>query len=261
VQRRNRFQVLGMAVLCAGALSAPALPARAQSLDRTDLKIEIVGFPHSSKPRELHLRVSNVSKWWSADTRATVATVPSAPGDPLTLRIPDLDPKQQPQGLTPNSFEFTYTLATDCNGQMVRASVSPGVDWKGDPETNVDNNVVQAQVCPMQVSATPTAQSSPALGDPVDPNTKVLTSRPDPGAAAVLGVGAPVTTNTRVTNQGDAGAAAIPEAIRPGPHTLSLDPSNTLSTLMGTAGGARRARTYPVFPTPGYVVLVGTRPN
>jgi hypothetical protein len=246
--------VAGALALCALLQTAGPAHAQSDSSERTDLKIEIVGFTDSSKPRDLHLRVTNVSKWWSAETRASVATVPAGASDPFSLRIPDLDPKQTPQGPTPNSFEFVYGLTDVCNGTTVQASLTTGVDWKGDPETNLANNVVQAQVCPSSspvpvASATPTA--IPVVAVP-SLTTGALASKPDPGARAMRDT-VPVALSSRYTQSGAASAikAAIPEGQRAGTHTVTLDPSDWVSTYVGVV-----RQVWP-FPRPLYITPRG----
>jgi hypothetical protein len=68
------------AALLALLVATVGLPGRARSEDyRPDLQIEIAG-PSPSNPRQVVVRVTNVSDWWSEKTRATVEPVVPTPG-------------------------------------------------------------------------------------------------------------------------------------------------------------------------------------
>jgi hypothetical protein len=191
-----------------------------------DLKIEVVGFKDPSNQRDVVIRVTNVSQSWSTETRATVVTVEPGPANKVDLRVPDLDPNwaPKPQGETDFKFEFTYTLTGPCDGHTIKATLTTGKDWEGDPEKNVANNTVQKQLCSAKAqvtstpTATPTATATPDQSQFANPNTNIASIRPGrlPAALAVEGANAQATA---------AALAATPEAMRPGEHTLELAPS------------------------------------
>jgi hypothetical protein len=206
-----------------------------------DLKIEIVGFKDQNNQRDVVIRVTNVSQSWSTETQATVVTVGPGAANKLELRVPDLDPNwaPKPQGETDYKFEFTYTLAEPCNGHTIKATLSTGKDWEGDPEKNLANNTAQKQLCSEQAQATPTptATSKPAP-------TSTPTPRPTPTATMDPVQLAPTNASTirsgpirrpAEATQGaillatEAALAATPVYARPGEHTLEFGPS-ALST-------------------------------
>src|SRR5437764_10615943 len=109
----------------------PDRAARAAD-EHPDLQIELVGLPLSNSQREVHVRVTNVSKWWTDKFTVTVETVSPTAGNRLEKHFDDLDPGKL--------VEIEYTLAAPCNGHVVKAEVSVAKNYAGVPESNTDNN-------------------------------------------------------------------------------------------------------------------------
>jgi hypothetical protein len=132
----RRFSAL-LTLLVAVTVLPP--PSRADEDERPDLQIEVVGLQPGSR-RDVLVRVTNISDWWSDRTVATVVTMLPVRGQERTYQIPDLNTREEAP--LPHVFEFTYTLAADCNGHVVRASVSAGANYEGAKETGnlLDNN-------------------------------------------------------------------------------------------------------------------------
>lgn len=99
-----------------------------------DLQIQVVGLKSGSQ-RDVLVRVTNVSAWWSDKTVATVQTVSSNAGNQQTFNVPDLNTAAEAP--LPSSYDFTYALAADCNGDVVKASLSAGANYEGVQETNL----------------------------------------------------------------------------------------------------------------------------
>ncbi len=129
------------------------LPAVSQADDdeRPDLQIEVVGLQAGSQ-RDVVVRVTNISAWWSDRTVATVETLSPSAGGVQTFDIPDLNTADEAP--LPDTYEFTYALANDCNGDVVKATLSSGTNYEGVEEANLDNNVAQLQVCATTSPAT-----------------------------------------------------------------------------------------------------------
>jgi hypothetical protein len=131
--------------------------------EQTDLQIQVIGLQAGSQ-RSVVIRVTNLSAWWSNKTVATVQTVSPNPGNQQTFNVPDINTVAEAP--LPHLYEFTYTLAGDCNGSVVKATLSPGSNYAGVQETNLSNNVDQEQVCPPRAgsgtSASPSATPSPS---------------------------------------------------------------------------------------------------
>src|SRR5688572_14160697 len=125
-------------------LSASPAVTRADPGEEPDLTVEIVGLKSGSK-RDVVIRVSNISVWWSDVTRLTVETVSPGAAQRRTFDVPDINTVDEAP--LPHEWEFVYTLAADCNGHTVKASLSAGTNYAGDKEINLDDNVVEQQVC------------------------------------------------------------------------------------------------------------------
>src|SRR6266487_3278757 len=113
-------------VLLAGGPASTAVRAA----DPTpDLKIELVGLPLSNTQRELQVRVTNVSNnVWAQESTARIETVKPTAGNVVKdIFVENLDPGQ--------STTFKYTLDADCNGHEVKAEVSAGKNYAGEPES------------------------------------------------------------------------------------------------------------------------------
>jgi hypothetical protein len=137
---------------------------RADPGEEPDLHVEIVGLKPGSK-REVVVRVTNGSDWWSEATRLTVETVAPTPGQKRTLDVPDLNPANDPS--SPNQADLVYTLAADCDGQVVKASLSAGKNYMGEKEINLDDNVVQGNACSTRGEAAPTTSGQTVRGQTV----------------------------------------------------------------------------------------------
>ncbi len=146
---------LVMAIFAGGFASVRVLAED----ERPDLKIELVGLPLSGTQREVQVKITNVSVWWSDETRLLVVPSPATAGSPLDRVVENLDPGQ--------SSTFRYTLAVACDGREVRirAEVSAGKNYEGVPESGdlLRNNVAEGVACPAQAQpAAPQLQE----GDP-----------------------------------------------------------------------------------------------
>lgn len=142
------------------ALALAVLPGagRADPGEEPDLQVEIVGLKPGSQ-REVVVRVTNVSEWWSDATQLTVETTSPAAGQKRTLAVPELNTIAEAP--LPNQAELTYTLASDCDGHVVKATLSAGANYLGEKEIYLDDNVAQREVCPKRGGALP----GPASGD------------------------------------------------------------------------------------------------
>ena len=129
-----------------GALAGLPGASRAAEGVPPDLEVTYVG-PNPNNRGEMLFRVTNVGPWWVAETTATVEVVTGARSPNLTIRVPDLDPKQEPQGPTPSTVEFTYPLRCSQSGYRVKVTLSAAKDWAGDEETNLLNNDLEAWGC------------------------------------------------------------------------------------------------------------------
>jgi hypothetical protein len=147
--------VLGvMTVLSGAARPAPALADG----ERPDLEITLIGLnPKNSS--EVIFRVANVGDWWADQTTVTVETVSPAPGNRVTLDVPDLNPKRVNDPKTLNTVDVVYTLAAPCNGHEVQATLVTARTFNGNEEQRLGNNIVaRTPVCRRQnidLTATP----------------------------------------------------------------------------------------------------------
>src|SRR6187399_11954 len=107
--------------LLVGLMTVPVPVGRADPGEEPDLAIEVVGLKSGSK-RDVVVRVTNISDWWSDVTKATVETVSPNGGQKRTFDIPDMNTAAEEP--LPHVYEFTYTLPADCNGHVVKASLS-----------------------------------------------------------------------------------------------------------------------------------------
>lgn len=175
--------------LLALSIALTALPGagRADPGEEPDLQVEIVGLKPGSQ-REVVVRVTNVGDWWSAATELTVETISPAGGQKRTIAVPDLNTVAEAP--LPNQFELTYTLASDCDGHVVKAALSAGSNYMGDKETYLDDNVTQQEVCPKRSSAASALSSGgvpPAqgvVGDAPQPQGVVGDAPRGPGLVA-----------------------------------------------------------------------------
>jgi hypothetical protein len=210
---RRGAAALALMLLAGGQVHGPAL---AQD-ERPDLQIEVVGLKPGSQ-REVLVRVTNISTWWSQPAVATVEMVAPAAGNKVTTDVPDLNTKAEAP--LPHQFEFTYALAADCKpGFKVKASLSAGANYEGVKETALGNNVHEREVCP--ASARP---PDPGLGVPIDPNAPIKDVLKPGGPGNVV--------------------ALIPEHKRPGLHgdggpwpALVLEPSAARTAIRRTQSG------------------------
>lgn len=214
------------AVLSLVTLASSVSPVLAlDESERPDLKIELLGLPLAATERSVKIRVTNTSVWWANETKLRVETVSPTAGNVKSFDVENLDPGQ--------SATFTYSLASTCDGQTVKAQVTAGKNYAGVPEANLTNNTIEALACPkvsQPESPATKPQNAPALGAPVSPSTTLKPGRPASVAALPPpALGEPVQPSTTVTNKPSAGKAAIQAAIpvhtRPGRHTLEFDPS------------------------------------
>jgi hypothetical protein len=194
---------LALVLLTIGPASAPAF---AQN-ERPDLAIEVLGLKAGSQ-REVRLRVTNVGEWWADETTAVVETVAPAAGNKVTVKIPDLDPKQQPPLPTPYQFEFSYTLPADCAGHVVKADLAAAATWNKNKETNLANNVAQRELCPKPSSGPPPiVQSGGLVVKPVDPALVQLPAHMRPGEHTLTFEPSAVKSVQRITGSDAVGAA------------------------------------------------------
>ncbi len=239
-RRRLAAAVLALVLLAGGPAPAPAL---AQN-ERPDLAIELVGLSPNN-PREVRLRVRNVGQWWADATSATVETTAPTAGNKETTKVPDLDPKQQPQGPTPDVFEFTYKLAADCDGHAVKASLAAAKTFNGNTEANLANNTVgPTKLCAAksQPAPKPGTQSGPVVVKPVG---EVAVAKPEgilisPAGDVAQANPPPRESQTRIGNE----IVVIPEHLRPGLHgdggewpPLVFEPSAALWKLIEHKSG------------------------
>jgi len=135
-----------LALLVAATVLPP--PSRADEDERPDLQIEVVGLQPGSR-RDVLVRVTNISEWWSDRTVATVTTTsPARAQEPPPYQIMDLNTREEAP--LPHVFEFTYTLTEDCNGHVVKASLSAGANYEGVKETGdllANNEDVNDKLC------------------------------------------------------------------------------------------------------------------
>jgi hypothetical protein len=161
--RRTQWsaRLLSVSLALVIMLTALAGASRADPGEEPNLQVEIVGLKAGSK-RDVVVRVTNTSDWWSDATRLTVETVSPTTGQRRTFDVPDLNPISDPS--TPYQADLVYTLAADCNGQVIKASLSAGTNYMGEKEINLDDNVVQGEACPTGSGAAPASSGQPARG-------------------------------------------------------------------------------------------------
>ena len=150
----------GLAALVLALFAEGYVSERAMAEDeRPDLKIELVGLPLSGSQREVKIKITNVSKWWSDETKLTVETTPAAAGPARTEKVENLDPGQ--------SVTFSYTLAAACPAPSatlfavspaavkIVANVTPGKNYAGVLESDklLENNAVEGMPCVPPASA------------------------------------------------------------------------------------------------------------
>ena len=161
--------------------------------ERPDLKIELLGLPLAGSQREVQVKITNVSKWWSDETKLRVETTPAAAGNVLNRDVENLDPGQ--------SVTFRYTLAAACGMQSpntnvlfgdyfadnasdikIRAAVSAGKNYEGVMESGdlLKNNSAEASAC---VATTPPSNTGIK---PVEPATGKKNTDDAPAATLLL---------------------------------------------------------------------------
>jgi hypothetical protein len=209
-----------MCLLLALFVASAALPPVSRADDeQPDLQIEVVGLKAGSK-RDVVVRVTNISIWWSDRTVARVEVVAPNPGQVRSFDVPDMNTKDEAP--LPHVFEFTYTLAEDCNGHVVKATLSAGSNYEGVKETKLDNNVAQRAVC----SGTGTSSGAGTTSLPAGVTA--------PGAKPerfTPGTRGPATTETVVNEEpavrgglapGDQAFRLISAQTAPGTYTIPL---------------------------------------
>ncbi len=237
---RRRLAAALALVLLAGS-PAPA-PALAQN-ERPDLAIEVLGLKPGSQ-REVLLRVTNVGQWWADRTSATVETVAPTAGNQKSEQVPDLGPKGDKE--TASEFEFTYTLAADCDGHEIKASLKAAKTFNGNTETNLaNNNVASVKLCASKSQPKPSAQSSStATSNPSPPRPEIAKPSLSPSSTSsgilISPVGdvaqanpPPRESDTKINTE----LVLVPAHMRPGTHTLELKASATKSLSRMTREG------------------------
>jgi len=130
--------------------SPPSKPTGNMADDeRPDLKIELVGIPLTGSQREVQIKITNVSAWWSDETDLKVEVTPVSAGSALTKHIENLDPGQ--------SVTIRHSLTAACSAGTgsrpevkVRTVVSAGKNYEGVPESGdlLENNAADGVACP-----------------------------------------------------------------------------------------------------------------
>jgi hypothetical protein len=200
----------------------PPHTSQAGQSEQTDLQIQVIGLQSGSQ-RNVVIRVTNLSAWWSNKTVATVQTVSPNPGNQQTFNVPDINTVAEAP--LPHLYEFTYTLASDCDASVVKATLSPGANYAGVQETNLSNNVDQQQVCPPRAgsgtSSSPSASPSPSP----NPSASGAPSGPSPSPSPL------VTVATFTAQVAAAGSSPSPSSLTPtltnGQPVLTLTAANT----------------------------------
>jgi hypothetical protein len=221
-----------LSAFCALLVIAALLPSvgHAGTNELPDLQIQVVGLKPNSQ-RDVLIRVTNISAWWSDKTVATVQTVSPNPGNQQTFNVPDINTVAEAP--LPHLYEFTYTLASDCDGSVVKATLSPGANYAGVQETNLSNNVDQEQVCPPRAgsgisaspspSFTPSPSASPSASSSPSPNPSAsgASSGPSPSPSPLA------TVATFTAQVAAAGSGPSPSPLTPSPSPSSLTPTLT----------------------------------
>ncbi len=196
---------------------------RADPGEEPDLKIEVVGLKDGSK-RDVLVRVTNVSDWWADETEATIQAVGPGAGNVVKKKVHDLNTKDEAP--LPDHLDLTYTLAADCKpGVTVRAALSTAVNYDGDKEKNLLNNIHEREVCPSAGSpaAKPGTGTEPAAKP--GPATKPGGETPRIDFSALL-----LDPRTRL-NGSIPPLVVLPEHKQPGQHTVTLDPNQSLQPM------------------------------
>jgi Peptidase A4 family len=211
----------------------PPHTSQAGQSEQTDLQIQVIGLQPGSQ-RNVIIRVTNVSVWWSDKTVATVQTVSPNPGNQQTFNVPDINTVAEAP--LPHLYEFTYTLAGDCNGSVVKATLSPGSNYAGVQETNLSNNVDQEQVCPPTAgsgtSATASSGSSPSPSASPSPGSSSSPSASPSPSLSPSPSASPSASSSPSPNPSASGASSGPSP--------SPSPSATVAvfTAQVAVGGA-----------------------
>ncbi len=194
-------------------------PALAQN-ERPDLAIEVLGLKAGSL-REVRVRVTNVGQWWADRTSATVETVAPTAGNQDTEPVPDTGPKGDKE--TASEYEFTYTLAADCDGHEVKASLKPAKTFNGNTESNVANNTVgPTKLCAAkaQPKPNPGTQSGPVVAKPVG---GVAVAKPEGILVSPVGDVAQANPEPIARTKTDPELIVLPEHMQPGSRRLRLE--------------------------------------
>lgn len=140
------LRVAAAVVVALASLSAAGYAPRpvVAADELPDLRVELAGLPLTGAQRELQIKITNISTWWSDEARLRVTANPPTAGSELDQTVENLDPGQ--------SVTVRYTLASACAGSevKVRAEVSAGKNYAGVPESGplLANNVAEGVVCP-----------------------------------------------------------------------------------------------------------------
>jgi hypothetical protein len=159
-----------------------------------DLTIKYQGFLPNSD-HDMSFMVTNVGGATSPATTVQIATVkPAPPSNQRAESIPALDPGA--------SYTFSYSLASTCDGNDVKATIAL------DSDPNQANLSIQVTAC-----------------DPISPDQKL----PAPGARNVV-VPPPPPPDTRIQRGGSTDisrdvALATPDYLQPGDHEMDLTPT------------------------------------
>jgi len=225
---RTFAALLALSILLA-ALPGPSL---ADPGEEPDLQVEVVGLSPGSR-REVVVRVTNVSDWWSDATQLTVETISPTPGQRRTVAVPDLN--TMAEAPLPHQFELAYTLAADCDGHVVKATLAAGTNYMGDTETYLDDNVAEQEVCPKRVGAA----SASSSGD-------------EPGAQGVAGGGPSAQNVVAGGPRLDPAAPRGPSPIQPmaPTPTVAPPPGSTKTDLALEAITGQRELYYVTYALP-----------
>jgi hypothetical protein len=242
------------AAMLALAVALSTTPIVRAADERPDLQLELIGLPLARATRDVQVRVTNVSVWWATGSKLNMETVSPTAGNVKQFDVGNLDPGQ--------SVTLRYTLAADCNGDVVKANVTPARNYAGVAETQLNNNQVQREACTAQTATNPaippTARTSDAVALKPAASSAAVNPKPVDVAAAVttpaLNPAASHATDGVQSKPVDVPGAVIKPNVNPGAAVPGVGlPSQRSSTTTGKvdtgprlgAGGSLATVYYP----------------
>jgi hypothetical protein len=217
--------------------------------EEPDLKIEVLGLKSGSK-RDVQLRVTNISDWWSDRTEAIIELDPAWSAKIPPIDIQDMNTKDEAP--LPYIYDFVYTLPVDCDGHKLKVTLSAGANYMGDKEIALGNNKDEKALCQKGGSAasvSPSSSNIPARPLPAGVTAPTLkVEKVTPGTTGPARVDVEYIDPPVQNSNAPGGLHAFMARVEPGTHTDSFSIAASMRRGVEATfhGGFAAAECFPV---------------